>query len=493
MPMNAPVPLQPHDPTTSQVRQQEGENTQVSLSANDVHSTRETSGTCDAYDGWFNEATWQFIEQYRHERITDIALRTKPNAQIDQHGALQYIDGWQRAEHKLPLWAATSGIIFPVKLSMEQCSSQQTAHYKQQVIASIIKYLPQDTATQRILVDLTGGFGVDTTMIAPVFDAVTMVERNSELATIAQHNMRVFGLTQVQVRNEDAHSVVQQMRERHQQATCIMIDPARRDTAGARTYAIADCTPNIIEMMPDLLEIAPIVMVKLSPMLDWHKAVADMPVGVVQAVHIVAVDRECKELLLIIMRPECAAQYDVPPTLHIAHIQHEHTQVDRIVFTSAHYEQYALQETHQTAQYSAAKSAQPIAITLDWLSEHIPQLYLYEPHAAMMKAGCFDYVQQHYEVQQLAANSHLFVSTTYRKDFPGKVLQVVGVSTSNKKQLRTLTSDLTHANISVRNFPQSVATLRKSLRVLDGGTTTLYATSLSDRTHIVLRAQIVEP
>lgn len=447
---------------------------------------------------WYNEATWRFVYQHQHEEVTQLALHAKPDPQVDFHAALQQIDGWQRAQHKLPRWAKREHIVFPVKLSMEQCSSEQTATYKQQVLASLLQILPATDTVPHTLVDLTGGFGVDCTLLAPLFDHVTMVEHNPELAYIVQHNMRVFGLGHVQVQCDDAQRVLDRINDAHQQVTCIMIDPARRDQSGSRTYAIADCTPNVLTMLPSMLNAAPIVMIKLSPMLDWHKAVDDITDGVVQDVHIVAVQRECKELLIVVVRPEIAAylaQQHMLPTLHIAHILGSNTILDEIAFTDARFQQYAIDSdgTNNAVQYFDTDTVtDTMPIDLTWLEEHQGAAYVYEPHAAMMKAGCFDYLEHRYGVTQLAPNSHLYIATRIIPDFPGKCMSVAGVSSANKKQLRVLVQGLSHANISVRNFPQSVATLRKTLRLADGGDTTLYATSLSDRTHVVLRTQPAE-
>ena len=445
---------------------------------------------------FYNEETWRFVHQYQHEQVTQLALHAKPEPQVNFHAALQQIDGWQRAEHKLPRWVKYDHIVFPIKLSMEQCSSEQTATYKQQVLASLLKVLPAVHTESSRLVDLTGGFGVDCTLLAPLFDKVTMVERNRELAHIVQHNMRVFGLDHVHVECDDAQHVLDRINNAHQQVTCMIIDPARRDQAGSRTYAIADCTPNVLTMLPSMLNAAPIVMIKLSPMLDWHKAVDDITDGVVQDVHIVAVQRECKELLMVVVRPEIAAylaQRHAQPTLHIAHILGSNTILDEIAFTDARFQQYAIDsDTANSTVQATDTDAHTRQIDMAWLTAHQGAAYVYEPHAAMMKAGCFDYLERRYGVTQLAPNSHLYIATRIIPDFPGKCMRLAGVSSANKKQLRALVQDLTHANISVRNFPQSVATLRKTLHLADGGNTTLYATSLSDRTHVVLRTQPAE-
>ncbi|MFZ2457269.1 MAG: SAM-dependent methyltransferase, partial [Bifidobacterium adolescentis] len=242
-----------------------------------------------------NDVTRAFAEAHRNEDVRDLALKTKRTADLDLPAALDQIAGWQIARNKLPQWAACADIVYPAHISMEQCSSQFTAQYKAEIARRLLRSLPQSagqTANDVTMTDLTGGFGVDFSYLARGFGHATYVERQSHLCELAAHNMAALGLTQAQVVCGDGVEYLRAM----EPAQLIYIDPARRDEHGARTYAIEDCTPDVLALRDLLLAKARYVMIKLSPMLDWRKAVDDFA-GTVAEVHIVSTGNECKELL----------------------------------------------------------------------------------------------------------------------------------------------------------------------------------------------------
>ena len=232
-----------------------------------------------------NEATIRFVLDHREEDVRALALRGSRDKDVDLPWALDQIQGWQAARRKLPSWAAIDGIVYPPHLSMEQCSSEQTARYKAEMAGR----------GQR-LVDLTGGFGVDFSVMARGFAEAVYVERQAPLCEIAADNFRLLGLQQATVVCADGTDYLQTM----PQADLIYIDPARRDDHGGRTYGIADCTPNVLSIRDLLMEKAERVLIKLSPMLDWRKAVTDLGPQYVREVHIVSVANECKELLILL-------------------------------------------------------------------------------------------------------------------------------------------------------------------------------------------------
>ena len=233
-----------------------------------------------------NEATREFIRQHGQDDIRELALRGTKDPEVDLAFALQQIDGHRRALEKLPSWAAVEGIVWPPHLSMEQCSSERTARYKAQVAGK-----------GQLFVDLTAGFGVDAAFIAQGFQQAVCVELQPELCAISSANFQLLGLPQIEVVNGNGVEYLHAMPP----VDLIFIDPARRDEHGGRTYGIADCTPNVLEIIDELLEKAQRVMIKLSPMLDWRKAVEDIGKEHVSAVHIVSVANECKELLVEVM------------------------------------------------------------------------------------------------------------------------------------------------------------------------------------------------
>ena len=395
-----------------------------------------------------NEETSAFVAAHRMENVRDLALHAKRCGPVDMPVALDQIAGWQTARVKLPDWAACDGVVYPPHLSMEQCSSQATARYK----AEVARRVAGADAANGSLVDLTGGFGVDFSYMARVFAHATYVERQAHLCELAEHNMAALGLKDVAVVNDEAERFVGAM----DPATLVFLDPARRDAHRARTYAIADCTPNVLDLIGTLLAKAPHVMVKLSPMLDWHKTLEDFD-GLAHEIHIVSAKDECKELLLVIGRERRTS----PRMYCVA----DGRVIDYAIGTD-----------------DAGNPAE---------GGHAPAdaRFLYEPNASIMKAGCFALVERRFGVRQIAPNSHLFTSVDPVADFPGRSFAIDAICTMNKRELRRALEGVDKANIAVRNFPMSVAALRGKLRLKDGGSTYLFATTSPSGEHLLFRTR----
>ena len=424
-----------------------------------------------------NEETWDFVRAHRDGDVRELALHAKRKDGVDMPVALDQIAGWQTARTKLPQWAASDDIIYPPHLSMEQCSSQFTAQYKTEVARRLIARATADASHRSgdqptpsvqtgatSLVDLTGGFGVDCSYMARAVDHATYVERQEHLCVLAEHNMAALGLTHVDVVNADAEAYLPTMPP----VTLIFIDPARRDSHGSRTYAIADCTPDVLSMKDMLLAKAQYVMVKLSPMLDWRKTVADFA-GAVHEVHIVSTSNECKELLLVLGHGNC----DRPQLFCINDNQRTEIQPSEDALLSA----------------IESENLADCANDFDLSAPAIRGCHLYEPNASLMKAGCFTAIEQQFEVLQIAQNSHLFISRNAVPDFPGRGFVIDAAGTLGKKELRALLDGLTHANITVRNFPMTVAALRKKLKLKDGGDAYLFATTDEAGRHLLIRCR----
>lgn len=401
-----------------------------------------------------NEATQRFILQHREENVRRLAFGSR-DVEVDLPMALQQIAGWQTARKKLPSWAAVDDIVYPPHLNMEQCSSEQTARYKAKLA---IGYWPLSVGPT--FVDLTGGFGIDFYFIAKsqklkANSQNIYVERNSELCETARHNFLKLGL-EAEVVNVDAEEYLKEMSH----ADVVYLDPARRDEHGGRTYGIEDCTPNVRTLLPLLLEKSDTIILKLSPMLDWQKAVNDL--GHVQEVHVVSVDNECKELLLVVRK-----QPSKSITLVCVNNDSEFRIVRSLRTPSS------LPTDSESAPYG-----------LGVCSNRTDQgKYLYEPNASIMKAGCFREIEETYGVSQLSSNSHLFVSEEEVRDFPGRQFRIETITSLNKQELRNAMKGIDRANISVRNFPLSVEILRKRLKVKDGGAVFIFGTTLSDSSH----------
>ena len=378
-----------------------------------------------------NQSTLDYIRQHADEDVRQLALRGHKCPDVDLQYALEQIAGRQKARTKLPSWAAIDGIVYPPHLSMEQCSSEATARYK----ASI-------AGKGALFVDLTAGFGVDMALISQGFQKAVHVERQPQLCAISSENFHLLGLNHIEVVCGDGVAYLHTMRH----ADLLFIDPARRDVHGGRTYDISDCTPNVLEILDEMLVKADRVMIKLSPMLDWRKAVADL--GKVNEVHIISVDNECKELLLILSK----------------------TKKPLRVFCVNNDECFEVVE---------GISSQPRPLPQD-------MRYLYEPNASVMKAGCFDLIEQRFGVVQLERNSHLFVSDKEILGFPGRQFLIEKRTSMNKRELKATLADVDQANITVRNFPMSVAELRKRLKLKEGGDVYIFATTISDEGHQLL-------
>ena len=237
--------------------------------------------------------TSEFVKQFRESDPRKLALQASRYPDVDMPYALNQIQGWQTAQRKLPSWAACDGVVYPPHLNMEQCSSEATARYKQQVARRWAERIPNASRTS--MTDLTGGFGVDFSFTSRCFDCATYVERNASLCEVVGANLPRLGIRNAQVKCAEAEAVLEQLEPQ----TMIFLDPARRDEHGAKTVLIADCTPDVCQLLPSLMQKSQFVMLKLSPMLDWHKAIVDLD-GKVREVHIVSADGECKELLLVL-------------------------------------------------------------------------------------------------------------------------------------------------------------------------------------------------
>ena len=383
-----------------------------------------------------NQTTIDFIHEHAEADVRQLALQGTKNPEVDLSFALEQIAGRQKAKTKLPSWAAVDGIVYPPHLSMEQCSSEQTARYKALIAGK-----------GTLIVDLTAGFGVDMAFMSQAFQKAIYVERQAPLCAISSENYKLLGLNHIEVICADGIDYLHQL----EHADLIFLDPARRDNHGARTYGIADCTPNVLELRDELLEKADRVMLKLSPMLDWRKAVEDL--GHVNEVHIVSVDNECKELLLILSKEEKPLK----------------------LFCVNNDQVFEGDQGDWLNERSIAEIRVPVPLS--------SQAYLFEPNASIMKAGCFTLLEQRFNVSQLDKNSHLFVSDKDCSDFPGRRFTIEKTTSMNKRELKTALAGIDKANITVRNFPLSVAELRKRLKLKDGGNLYLFATTLADGQH----------
>ena len=405
-----------------------------------------------------NQATLDFIREHAEADVRRLALQGTKNPEVDLTFALEQIAGRQKAKTKLPSWAALDGIIWPPHLSMEQCSSEQTARYKAFIAGK-----------GALIVDLTAGFGVDMAFISQGFQRAIHVERQAPLCAISSQNYKLLGLDHIEVVCADGVDYLHQL----DHADLIFLDPARRDDHGARTYGIADCTPNVLELRDELLQKADRVMLKLSPMLDWRKAAEDL--GHVSEVHIVSVDNECKELVVVL---EERGKRKV--ALELCSLATAGTQEREYIVNCVNLLSEGSSQ-HFSFLFPLATFHKNLSSFHFPLSSIPP--FLFSPNASIMKAGCFAALEQRFGVQQLDKNSHLFVADHDISDFPGRRFVIEKTTSMNKSELKTALTGIDRANITVRNFPMSVVELRKRLKLKDGGDLYLFATTIAGNQH----------
>ncbi len=371
-----------------------------------------------------NDTTKDFIRDHLNDDTKQLLLRKAPQG-VDIKFAVRQIEGWQKAQGKLPTLAACPDFIFPSQLSMEQCSSESTAAYKSLLFNS------------KSVVDITGGLGIDAYYISQHATSVDYVERGEELSNIAQHNFAALSAYNVATRCGDG---VQFLQNTSQHFDAIYLDPARRDSNKNKVVRLADCEPNVLEYLDFFFSKADEVVLKASPMLDIVQALRELKL--VTEVHVVAVKNECKELLFVCKKEESR------PLIRCVNIRVDEMQ--QFDFTLE-------EENSATSQYAEQ-----------------PKRYLYEPNVSLLKAGAFKLPCIRFALQKLHPDTHLYTSDTLISDFPGRIFEVQQTFALNDAELKFYLPDMM-ANIAVRNFPVSVADIRKKYKIKDGGNVYLFA------------------
>ena len=445
-----------------------------------------------------NQATQDFIRQHQDDDVRQLAFLGSKYPEVDMPFALDQIRGRKMARVKLPRWASLEGIIYPPHISMEQCSSESTALYKAELAARLLGLPASSSGTEMKteneieFVDLTGGFGVDFSYIAARLGVKSMyVERQAHLCEAAKENFERLGLKNAIVKNGDGIEILHSFQPKKKDAASaddslgitydqprsllktnlglkiIFVDPARRDDAGNKVVSLKDCTPDVTVLQEEMLSKADYVIIKLSPMLDWHRAISEL--SHVREVHIISVNNECKELLLVLSARNMGDM--------------EASSADGEVKHAGNLRIYCVNDAQSFVCDELDMESSPVRIAPPVFEE---MQYLYEPNASLMKAGCFGVLSDRYDARMLSKNSHLFVSQAPIEAFPGRSFRIIAISSFNKKELKRHLSGITKANIATRNFPLSVAELRKRLKLKDGGETYIFATTLSNESHMLV-------
>ena len=375
-----------------------------------------------------------FITQNNSASISKLALQKNPFPEVDWILILNQIEAKSKAKDKLPTWFSTENIIYPGKISVEQTSSEKTAAYKASLLSG------------ETLIDLTGGFGVDDYYFSKKFKSISHCEINENLSAIVKHNFKQLEITNCDFYADDSTNVLNQL---NQKWSWIYIDPSRRNDAKGKVFMLKDCLPNVPELLDFYFEKTDSILIKTAPLLDISAGLSELKF--VKNIHIIALENEVKELLF-----EIHNQYSGEITIKTANILKDKTETFEFVLDN----------------YS------------NFPSYHLPQKYLYEPNAAIMKSGGFDEVSAVFNINKLHKHSHLYTSEDLI-DFPGRTFEIEKIISYNKNDMKTVLVNQ-QANVTTRNFPDTVENIRKKWKIKNGGNLYCFFTTDKNDNKIVL-------
>ena len=379
----------------------------------------------------------EFIKNNWSTDIVSVLLKKQLFQDITQKELVEQLEAKKKCKHKLPTWFKTPKIYYPEKLHIEQTSSEQTAEYKADLISG------------KLLLDITGGFGVDDYFFSKKIDQVYHCELNQKLSKIASYNFEVLGAKNIILNNEDGLDF---LNKTELSFDWIFIDPSRRNEVKGKVFLLQDCLPDVPSNLDKIFEKSKNILIKTAPLLDIKQGISDLKF--VKEIHIVAIKNEVKELLWILEK-------GFRGSIQIK---------TRNLKTNSNEEfDFILEDEKAT------------------LSEiDLPQKFLYEPNSAILKSGGFKSIGKAFEIKKLHEHSHLYTSEKFI-DFPGRRFKIENVLPYNKKELQKL--NLTKANITTRNFPESVASIRKKLKLKEGGDHYLFFTTNSNNKRIIIKGQ----
>ena len=376
----------------------------------------------------------EFIAKNTGAEITKLALQKNPFPEVDWILILNQIEAKTKAKDKLSTWFSTENIIYPSKISVEQTSSEKTAAYKAFLISG------------ESLIDLTGGFGVDDYYFSKRFKKVAHCEINEDLSAIVKHNFEQLQVTNCDFFADDSTNALKKL---NQKWDWIYIDPSRRNDAKGKVFMLKDCLPNVPELLDFYFEKTNSILIKTAPLLDLSAGLSELKY--VKNIHIIALENEVKELLF-----EIHNHYSGEITIKTANI---------------------LKDKIETFEFDLGNES-------DFPSYNLPQKYLYEPNSAIMKSGGFDEVSTIFKLNKLHKHSHLYTSEVLI-DFPGRSFEIEKVISYNKNDMKTELLNQ-QANITTRNFPDTVENIRKKWKIKNGGNLYCFFTTDKNENKIVL-------
>ena len=386
---------------------------------------------------------WTFIRTHRHDDVC--RLRLKYSSANDEllDFAITQIEARQKVGSKLPLWQGNEFLLFPSALSVEQSSSEETAQYKSQIINGLYP----------TVCDLTGGLGIDSYYFSKNAERVTYIERFSAYCDAARHNFCQLNSPNITIIQNDCREY---LRQNHPHHSLYYIDPARRGDGNRRVYNLADCEPDIAEILPIVQAEGADLLVKASPMLDITQTLREYPS--ISNVYIVSVKNECKELLFRV-KPQTFE--GMPSSIECVNI------------------------VNDTIQYFTFTILEENSAIPSFVTEDIGK-YLYEPNSSLMKAGAYRIISSKYDMDKLGVNTHLYTSDAYIEAFPGRVFKVLEMTSYSKQELKNCARKYPCANISCRNFPLSVDEIRKQSKIKDGGDIYIFMTTIGSKKSIIV-------
>lgn len=382
----------------------------------------------------------RFVDEHRDDNPDRLLLSAKHYPEVDMPLVVDQIMARRKVKDKLPSWWANKEVLFPSRVSAEQCSGELAAAYKQTLVSEGMR-----------MCDLTGGLGVDSYFFSRKVEGLVYLERFASYCDAARHNFKVLGADNIEVVNGDSLSAL----EGKGPFDLFYIDPARRGEGDKRVFALRDCEPDLTALLPGLFEHAPRVIAKISPMADIRQTLALLPWT--KEVHVVSVRNECKELLFVMDKGQS------PSTVN-----------PRIVCVNLGSGQVAFTFTLAEEERSPSRVSGEVGA------------YLYEPNTSILKAGAFKVLASRLRLRKLHVSSHLYASDMLVPDFPGRSFRVEEVIPFKDKACKSLSKRLPKANITTRNFPLSVAELRKRTRIADGGDCYLFATTLDGGEKVIV-------
>ncbi|MDJ0363769.1 class I SAM-dependent methyltransferase [Hymenobacter sp. H14-R3] len=392
------------------------------------------------------EAARRYVATHLHDDPAHLALQARRHPHLPVPELVRQIQARQKARVKLPTWADNQELIFPPALSVEQASSERTATYKAALVTGATR-----------LADLTGGFGADAAHFAAVVDHVDYVERDAHLAAVVAYNLGQLGIANITTHAADA---VAFLRASEQPFDWLFLDPARRDKRGSKIVHLADCEPDVPKLLPLLLRHAPRILLKTSPMLDIELAIQELKH--VRRIWVIAVDNEVKEVLY-----ELGAEPAIDPERLAVNLHRDGSQQE--------FRLNRAREARSIARYAEA------------------QQYLYEPNAAILKAGAFKSIGTAFELLKIHQHSHLYTNQELRTDFPGRIFRILATEKADGPTLKTHLGPEGRAHVTTRNFPESVATFRQRTGIREGGDIYLFATTDLRGRLVVLVCEKVSP